>query len=101
MIEPTIKSRPVYGTLSAQPGKDHLFIADAEGAQAILDLARTIPSGFFASSHIIDIPGPTGLRSAKRVTDACGAPTFITIGERLFDRDQDAPACSIGFLDAA
>lgn len=60
MIEPTIKSRPVYGTLSAQPGQDHLFIADAEGAQAILDLAKAVPSGFFASAHIIYIPGPTG-----------------------------------------
>jgi hypothetical protein len=34
--------------------------------------------------------------SAKRVINAHGAPTLITIGERLFDHDQDTPACSIG-----
>lgn len=55
----TIKSRPVYGTLSPQTGKNHLFIADAEGASAILDLAKSAPEGFFASAHIIFIPGRT------------------------------------------
>ena len=56
MIEPTIKSRPVYGTLTPQPGKDHLFIADAEGAAAILDLAKAAPDGFFAGAEIVFIP---------------------------------------------
>lgn len=62
MIEPTIKSRPVYGTLSPQPGKDHLFIADAEGAEAILDLAKATPEGFFAAAEIVYIPRATGDR---------------------------------------
>jgi hypothetical protein len=61
-IEPTIKSRPVYGTLSPQPGTDHLFIADAEGAEAILDLAKTAPAGFFAAAEIVFIPRATGDR---------------------------------------
>ena len=40
MLVQGIKSRPVYGTLEARPaGPLHLFVADAEGAQAILDLA--------------------------------------------------------------
>ncbi len=52
----TILSRPVYGTLSPQTGKNHLFIADAEGASAILDLAKKAPNGFFASAHIMFIP---------------------------------------------
>jgi len=60
MIEPTIKSRPVYGKLAPQAGRDHLFIADGEGALAILDLAKAAPEGFFASAHIIFIPGPDG-----------------------------------------
>ena len=59
-IQPTIKSRPVYGTLSPQPGKDHLFIADAEGAEAILDLAKSAPSGFFNAAEIVFIPRATG-----------------------------------------
>ncbi|MBN9237087.1 MULTISPECIES: dimethylamine monooxygenase subunit DmmA family protein [Phyllobacteriaceae] len=56
----TILSRPVYGTLSPQTGKNHLLVADAEGASAILDLAKKAPEGFFASAHIIYVPGRTG-----------------------------------------
>jgi hypothetical protein len=61
-IQPTIKSRPVYGTLTPQPGKDHLFIADAEGAAAILDLAKSAPENFFANAEIVYIPRTTGDR---------------------------------------
>lgn len=61
-IEPTIKSRPVYGTLSPQPGTDHLLIADAEGAEAILDLAKAAPAGFFDAAEIVFIPRATGDR---------------------------------------
>ena len=52
----TILSRPVYGALSPQTGKNHLFVADAEGASAILDLAKKAPDGFFANTHIMFIP---------------------------------------------
>lgn len=51
---PSIRSRPVYGTLEALPGKSHLMIADAEGAEAILDLAAANP-GLMEKSHIIFI----------------------------------------------
>ncbi len=53
MLVPSIKSRPVYGTLTPRPGTLHLFVADAEGAEAILDLARQAPAGFFDRAHII------------------------------------------------
>jgi hypothetical protein len=53
----TIKSRPVYGTLTPQAGTSHLLIADAEGAAAILDLAKKAPDGFFASAEIMYFPG--------------------------------------------
>ncbi|MER9078028.1 dimethylamine monooxygenase subunit DmmA family protein [Mesorhizobium sp. M0895] len=56
MAAKSIISRPVYGTLSPQPGKHHLFIADAEGALAIADLAAKAPADFFGA-HIIFIPG--------------------------------------------
>ena len=36
---PSILSRPVYGVLEARAGHQHLMIADAEGAEAILDIA--------------------------------------------------------------
>jgi hypothetical protein len=67
LIEPTIKSRPVYGTLTPQPGKDHLFIADAEGAAAILDLAKVAPEGFFAGAQIVFIPRGTEAIYSERL----------------------------------
>lgn len=49
----SIISRPVYGTLKARSGKHHLMISDAEGAEAILDVATP---DLMANSHIIYIP---------------------------------------------
>jgi hypothetical protein len=57
MITPTIKSRPVYGTLKAGPGTLHVFVADGDGAFAILDLAKTAPAGFFDRANITYVPG--------------------------------------------
>ena len=37
----SIKSRHTYGKLEKRAGKSYLFIADAEGAEAIIDLAST------------------------------------------------------------
>lgn len=54
-----IKSRPTYGTLEVRAGKSHLFVADAEGAEAIIDLAKTDDS-LMAKSHVIYIPKDTG-----------------------------------------
>ena len=56
MLVQGIKSRPVYGALKPRPGPLHLFVADAEGAQAILDLAQTAPAGFFDKAHIVYVP---------------------------------------------
>jgi predicted RNA-binding Zn-ribbon protein involved in translation (DUF1610 family) len=50
---PSIRSRPVYGTLEARDGAAHLMIADAHGAQAILDVATP---DMMAKAHIIYIP---------------------------------------------
>ncbi|UCI07029.1 dimethylamine monooxygenase subunit DmmA family protein [Mesorhizobium sp. B1-1-8] len=60
MAAKTIISRPVYGTLSPQPGKHHLFVADAEGALAIIDMAGKAPDGFFDGAEIVFIAGPEG-----------------------------------------
>ena len=60
MAAKTIISRPIYGTLSPQPGKHHLFIADAEGALAIIDMAGKAPAGFFDGAEIDFIPGTDG-----------------------------------------
>lgn len=57
MPAPSIKSRPVYGTLMPCPGQLHLLVADAEGAEAIRDLAARAPAGFFDKAHILYVPG--------------------------------------------
>ncbi|MGB3315490.1 MAG: dimethylamine monooxygenase subunit DmmA family protein [Albidovulum sp.] len=54
-----IKSRPVYGALQPRPGKSHLMIADAEGAEALIDVAKADPE-IMAKAHVIYIPKGTG-----------------------------------------
>lgn len=66
-IEPTIKSRPVYGKLAPQPGRNQLFIADAEGAAAISDLVAGVPQGFFDGAEIIFIPRSAGAAHSGRL----------------------------------
>ena len=61
----SIRSRPVYGTLEPRPGKAHLMIADAEGAEALLDLAAR-DAGLMAGAHIIYIPKHADLAEALR-----------------------------------
>jgi hypothetical protein len=57
MLVQGIKSRPVYKTLEPRVGGPlHLFVADAEGAAAILDLAAKAPAGFFDKAHIVYVP---------------------------------------------
>ena len=51
-IIPTIPSRPTYGALEPRAGKAHLMIADAEGAEAILDLAAKAPADLMAKAHV-------------------------------------------------
>lgn len=49
---PSIGSRPVWGALTPRTGSAHLFIADAEGAEAIMDVATP---DMMAVGHIIFI----------------------------------------------
>lgn len=72
---PSIKSRPVYGELEPRAGKSHLLIADAEGAGAIVDLAKATPEGFFDHSHIIYIPKDSGDKYIAGL-EALGAKQF-------------------------
>jgi len=59
---PSIRSRPVYGTLTAAPGLSHLFVADGEGAVAVIDMLGLTenPRGLLARAHVIYVPGPDG-----------------------------------------
>lgn len=47
---PSIRSRPIYGTLEPRSGPAHLLIADAEGADAILNVATP---DMMRAAHII------------------------------------------------
>jgi predicted RNA-binding Zn-ribbon protein involved in translation (DUF1610 family) len=76
-FEPSIKSRPIYGTLEPRPGKSHLMIADAEGAEAILDLARSAPKGMFDHTHIIYIPKKTGETFTGRLRELNPAQCYV------------------------
>ncbi|MEC5325242.1 MULTISPECIES: dimethylamine monooxygenase subunit DmmA family protein [unclassified Aurantimonas] len=62
VFEPSIASRPVYGVLQPRSGYAHLMIADAEGAEALLDLFVAAPADLPAASHVIYIPKQTGRR---------------------------------------
>ncbi|MDD7970728.1 dimethylamine monooxygenase subunit DmmA family protein [Roseinatronobacter alkalisoli] len=74
---PSIHSRPVYGTLSPRKGSGHLMIADAEGAEALLGLARA-DAALMASAHVIFIPRDTGNRYVTQLQAA--APAVLHIG---------------------
>ena len=54
----SIVSRPTYGVLTPKAGSAHLFVADAEGAEGILELAKR-NADMMASTHIIYIPKNT------------------------------------------
>jgi predicted RNA-binding Zn-ribbon protein involved in translation (DUF1610 family) len=87
---PSIKSRPVYGTLEARPGKHHLMIADGEGAEAILDIATP---DLMARSHIIYIPKGTGFSDALRALKPAQfyeGPTYAAAASRIRRVLQDA-----------
>lgn len=87
MAAKTIISRPIYGTLSPQPGKHHLFIADAEGALAIIDMAGQAPAGFFDGAEIDFIPGPDskhiGALEALKPAQLHLPPSFASLLPRL------------------
>ena len=69
VFPPSIKSRPVYGELEARAGSGHLMIADAEGAEAILDLAKSADAAFWAKAHIIYIPKDTGSKYSSQLEE--------------------------------
>ena len=80
---PSIKSRPVYGTLEARPGKAHLMIADGEGAEAILGIATP---ELMAKTHIIYIPRGTDYADKLRALNPAQfyeGPTYDAAERRI------------------
>ncbi len=80
---PSIKSRPVYDTLEARQGPAHLFIADAEGAEAILEIATP---EMMANSHIIYIPRGTDYADMLRALNPAQfyeGPSYAAAVQRI------------------
>ena len=80
---PSIKSRPVYGTLEARQGPAHLFIADAEGAEAILAIATP---EMMAKAHIIYIPRGTDYADKLRALNPAQfyeGPSYAAAVQRI------------------
>jgi hypothetical protein len=80
-FEAAIPSRPTYGELEPRPGSSHLFVADGEGAAAVIalfDKAQTAPdarSAMLARSQVLYVPGANGTDMSDALR-ALGAAQF-------------------------
>lgn len=87
---PSILSRPVYGTLEYRTGSAHLLIADAHGAEAILDVAT---SDMMAAAHIIYIPKDTAFGDRLRALNPAQyyqGPSYAAATQRIVKAFSDA-----------
>jgi hypothetical protein len=91
MLVEGIKSRPVYTTLSPRPGREHLVVAEGEGALAALDLLRAADDDFVRSTRVLYVPGGSAARSHD---DAIGA-----MGVARHDRFSSADAAAAVLAD--
>ena len=78
VFEPSIKSRPTYGVLEHRPGTAHLMVADAEGAQALLDLAHSAPPTLWAQAMIVYIPGRSGQQFTQALANLSPSQLHIS-----------------------
>ena len=86
----SIRSRPVYGTLEARDGSAHLLIADAHGAEAILDVATP---QMMEKAHIIYIPKGEAFEDKLRALGAASfytGPTYAAAEQRIHKALADA-----------
>ena len=74
---PSIISRPVYGTLAPRRGKHHLMIADAEGAEALLELAGK-DAALMPCAHIIYVSGDVENPFVEKLRNI--APLHLYVG---------------------
>ncbi|MFD0860220.1 dimethylamine monooxygenase subunit DmmA family protein [Roseovarius aquimarinus] len=87
---PSIKSRPVWGSLEARAGKHHLMIADAEGAEAIIEIATP---ELMSRAHVIFIPKGTDYEQKLRDLNPAilhVAPSYAASLQRIRRILQDA-----------
>ncbi len=78
MLVEGIKSRPIYHPFEPKPGSLHLFVADADGAEAILELADKTPEGFWDKAHILYIPrDAAGKGYEDRLQSLISVPLYV------------------------
>jgi hypothetical protein len=75
---PSIKSRPVYATLQARPGKLHVIVADGQGAEAVSEMLAKANdrSEILAAAHVMYVPGPEGV-DRTTLLEGLGAARFF------------------------
>lgn len=73
---PSIKSRPVYGTLEPRSGKHHLMIADADGAEALFDLVAKDPD-LMAHAHIMYLPAANDTGNAEKLKSLSPSKLYV------------------------
>ncbi len=85
VFAPSIRSRPVYGTLLPRAGSAHLMVADGDGALAVLALLHTDPA-LTATARVVFIPrgtGHAGALQARRPAQLHVSPSFAAALPRL------------------
>jgi hypothetical protein len=86
----SIISRPVYGTLEPRAGSAHLMIADADGAEAILDVATP---DMMSKTHIIYIPNGADFGDRLRALSPAQyyeGPSYAAAAQRIVKAFGDA-----------
>lgn len=86
----SIRSRPVYGALEPRDGSAHLLIADAHGAEAILEVATP---EMMAKAHIIYLPRGEGFGDQLRAlnpTQYYEGPSYAAAEQRIHKAFADA-----------
>ena len=86
----SIISRPIYGTLEPRDGAAHLFIADAHGAEAIINVATP---QMMAKAYIIYIPKGEGFSESLHQLNAAQfyeGPSYAAAVSRIRKALMDA-----------
>lgn len=90
MIEPGIKSRPVYPGLKPDRfAKNNIVILDKDGSDAFLEMAKDVDGNFLLRTTVLFVKGPTngrdtvGLLSALALGSLWVFPSLETLIARL------------------
>ena len=100
MLTPGIKSRPVYPGLKADVSAKHNLIAvEGEGADAVLEMAKTVPADFFAKSTILfSTDGTSGKHYEAKLQDLkpFAMWVFPTLATAMFRLRGTLPTVTMG-----